>query len=190
MDSDEDWTPESLRAMPEPAYTDDTIVKFVKDYVPAGRVLDLGCGTGKWIGLWLKNNYQIEGYDQCPKAIELAKQRFPTVPFHLGRAQSLPFKSEFDLIYTIAVLQHNRHAYKDTIIEEIKKALKPQAYYLMSENVLRKDNWHYTGRTEPFNEENSTDGYSYTYAGWIRFFDSHNIKLTKFEWPFFLFKVS
>lgn len=180
-DSDEDWTPEAERAMTDPPVSsDDFMVKWVKSYVPPpARVLDAGCLIGKWFPQWINHGYHIEGVDQCEFALKIARKRNPTVPVHLSRLQKMVFHQEFDLIYTKAVLQHNRHDYKKEIIERFWHALKPNKYLLIDENTITIDNYrlclgggapgYYPIPRDTSFTPDFTDGYSFTKEGWIKF---------------------
>lgn len=76
--------------------------------VPA-RILDYGCGQGKWVGL-LRSLYpqaDIRGIDVSAVAIDKARKKHPDcrfLPFDGGRA---PFDDAgFDLVFSFHVLEH------------------------------------------------------------------------------------
>ncbi len=48
-------------------------------------IVDIGCGTGANLAS-LASSYRCLGADSSPEAIELAKQRFPSVEFRVGTA--------------------------------------------------------------------------------------------------------
>lgn len=191
MDSDEDWTSEAKRALSDPPVSDDDfMVKWVKSYIPShARVLDAGCLIGKWFSQWRKHGYLIEGMDQCEFALKVAKERNPDVPLHLGRLQKMSFNEEFDLIYTKAVLQHNRHSYKREILKKFWQALKPDGCLLIDENTITEKNYQLClgggapgyyplPMDTPFTPE-FTDGYSFTVEGWPKFIEPLGFKLIK-----------
>lgn len=192
MDADEDWTPEALRAMDDAPIVDDFIVKWVMPYVPPpARVLDAGCLIGKWFNIWKKHGYSIEGLDQCKVALDIARKKHPNIPLYFYRLQEMTFTKEFDLIYTIAVLQHNKHESKRKIIPRIWNALKSDGYFMIDENTFTKENYHYAlGGGAPgyypipkdtVFSQYFTDGYSFTWIGWITFIESFGFKLIKSE---------
>jgi len=43
---------------------------------PAGRALDIGCGTGTNLITLVNAGWQVEGFDFAPRAIQLAKRKF------------------------------------------------------------------------------------------------------------------
>ena len=87
------------------------------------RVLDIGCGVGRWSSRLLKLNASVVGIDFSESMIKEAEKRQQAsnsnnrAEFVIATAQDLPFKdSTFDYILSVTVLQH--------IVddEEVKKA--------------------------------------------------------------------
>lgn len=66
--------------------------------VPSGRVLDLGCGTGRNLPLF-SGGVRAIGVDPCLEVLRRARQRAPGVPLVLARAEALPFRDRsFDTV--------------------------------------------------------------------------------------------
>lgn len=73
---------------------------------PDTRVLDLGCGTGANAAAFAAD-YSAVGVDPAPGAIELARQRFPDVRFHVGSAREIGDRIEpADLVLLTDVIEH------------------------------------------------------------------------------------
>lgn len=71
------------------------------------RVLDLGCGNGRYYDFLKESQAEYIGLDNSEKLIELAKRRYPELNFQVGDALKLPFPDNyFDKIFSIAVLHH------------------------------------------------------------------------------------
>jgi ubiquinone/menaquinone biosynthesis C-methylase UbiE len=63
-----------------------------------GRVLDLGCGTGRNLPLYGASVRPV-GLDPCIETLQAARRRSPGVPIVLGTAEQLPFRSgTFDTV--------------------------------------------------------------------------------------------
>src|SRR5512146_699109 len=96
----------------------------------AERVLDVGCGDGKvtaQIATQLPRG-SVVGVDNSPGMIALATERFPpqahaNLRFQLEDASRLPFRAEFDLVFSNAAL----HWISDhrPVLRGIAAALKP-----------------------------------------------------------------
>jgi len=83
------------------------IIKRVMPY--KGKVLDFGCGTGRYIEELLKlNPYKIVGIDISDSAIKIAKKRFPNPEFYaVGGDEKLPLKSaNVDFVLAADVIEH------------------------------------------------------------------------------------
>jgi ubiquinone/menaquinone biosynthesis C-methylase UbiE len=92
-------------------------------------VLDIGCGTGEFENLILRDNpdQQITGVDISEQMLLVAKQKFqayPNVNFHIAGASNLPFANQsFDVVVSASAF----HFFDDpvTALAEIKRVLKP-----------------------------------------------------------------
>jgi ubiquinone/menaquinone biosynthesis C-methylase UbiE len=72
------------------------------------RTLEVGCGTGRFMGELLSAGYRVYGLDPSPYMLGQAKEkntRSTNAEYLLGEGGSLPFPSEtFDLVYSIRVI--------------------------------------------------------------------------------------
>ena len=86
-----------------------TVAEHVDDQ-SITRVLDLGCGTGRFSnGLAARFDADVIGLDPSVKMLQLArkKQRGPRVHYTLGRAEAIPLQSESaDLVFISMSLHH------------------------------------------------------------------------------------
>jgi ubiquinone/menaquinone biosynthesis C-methylase UbiE len=58
---------------------------------PPGRVLDLGCGTGRNLPLF-PGGTRVVGVDPCRETLRKARRRAPRLPLVCARAEALPFR--------------------------------------------------------------------------------------------------
>lgn len=93
------------------------------DPKPGERILDLGCGTGQLTAKIAESSAQVTGLDASPDMIGQARQNFPALTFVLGNAADLPFRSEFDAVFSNAALHWMTDARR--IAERIALALRP-----------------------------------------------------------------
>lgn len=86
---------------------DKVIAHFVRKLIPKGhKILDLGCGTGRFISL-LKDDFETYGMDISEWAIKEAKKRnCSTVFLNHSLEHSDMFKFQFDGIVAINVIEH------------------------------------------------------------------------------------
>lgn len=90
----------------------------------AGRVLDLGCGTGFVASRAVRLFRHVEGVDISAKVLEKARQAVPEAVFHNAEADLLPFESgSFDAVVAVAFLHHV--ADHTPVFREIRRVLRP-----------------------------------------------------------------
>jgi SAM-dependent methyltransferase len=108
---------------------------YLVDQIMKGRyktndtMLDAGCGYGRNLHWFLRNNVVIYGVDQDVNAIHDLQRRHPTIAnrFRQSAVEKIPFENDqFDHIISSAVL----HFAKDTahfqqMIGEMVRVLKP-----------------------------------------------------------------
>jgi SAM-dependent methyltransferase len=111
-------------------------IKFLLDkYLFSGeKVLDLGCGNGRYFEYLKEKNVDYFGVDNSDKLIELAKNRYPGVNFQIADAFNLPFSDNFfDKIVSIAVLHHiPSEELRIKFLKELKRVLKPGGILILT----------------------------------------------------------
>jgi len=93
----------------------DFVLKVIDDVIKldkSAKILDVGCGPGKWSILFAKKFSSTTAIDVSPKMILLArenakKHNLGNVEFHVMDVSKLNFSDEtYDLVNCITVLQH------------------------------------------------------------------------------------
>ena len=70
------------------------------------RVLELGCGTGRWLAELERSGCEVAGVDPSAEMLRQAAKRV-TGELRLGRAEELPWPAElFDVVVCINALHH------------------------------------------------------------------------------------
>jgi len=94
------------------------------------RVLEVGCGTGRFAEIILKEGRSVVGIDPSPYMIEIARHRccqFQNAAFIKAEGSNLPFLDDaFDFTYSIRVLnQTESEKYALRAVKEIMRVTKP-----------------------------------------------------------------
>jgi ubiquinone/menaquinone biosynthesis C-methylase UbiE len=72
----------------------------------ARRILDVGCGTGQWLGVF-PSDATVFGIDPATEMLKRARGRNSHVQLIRGHANELPFRdNKFDFLYCIHALHH------------------------------------------------------------------------------------
>jgi ubiquinone/menaquinone biosynthesis C-methylase UbiE len=117
---------------------------------PGARVADLGCGSGVFCDLLRKAGYASVGLDISPKLIELGRQKYPGVEFHVGDVEQLPFPAEsLDGVLLSGVVHHLPDPSR--CAAEAFRVLKPGGRFVAFDpNRMNPFMWLYRDHASPF----------------------------------------
>jgi SAM-dependent methyltransferase len=111
-------------AAPRPPNTHLVATLARLDPMPAGRALDLGCGSGRHLPLFTQYGLHPVGIDLSPSALIASRRFTPGVPLAQASTDSLPFANEsFSLIVAWGVLFHVHPDRLSQALSEIRRAL-------------------------------------------------------------------
>jgi len=104
-----------------------------------GRVLDLGCGTGRNLPL-VPAGARAVGLEPSWDALQRARRRAPRVPVVVGSAEALPFRdAAFDTVLSglvfCSIPDPNRG------LREVRRVLRPDGELRMLEHVRSTRAW-------------------------------------------------
>lgn len=70
-------------------------------------ILEAGCGSGRWVAWFIKNNWKAVGIDWSEKLIERAKNEIPDAEFYTADIRNTSFKNEeFGSIVSLGAIEH------------------------------------------------------------------------------------
>jgi len=99
-------------------------------------VLDVGCGTGRWLRRYVGRNLAPTGVDATEGMLQTARASGLTCPLLVGLAQSLPFKNQaFDLVSAVTVVQHIPPQEQREALNEMGRVLRPGGHLLLIELI-------------------------------------------------------
>ena len=96
------------------------LTSIFREYQPTS-ILDVGCGSGRLFGHYLNHGiHDIVGLDIAEKALEIANERYPTIPTLGIKVEELDFPADrFDLAICNRVLQHIPRVAISSVIEKL-----------------------------------------------------------------------
>jgi ubiquinone/menaquinone biosynthesis C-methylase UbiE len=137
------------------------IVQTIENHVRLNsdaKILDVGCGSGKWVNLFAEKGFATTGIDSSPWMIRLAKKRVKAdmrklVKFFVASASKINLSSNsYDMVNCVTVLQHilNDEDWKSAI-HEMVRVTKPLGYIMIFEAapsfILKRRTRHLRFRT-------------------------------------------
>lgn len=105
------------------------------------KVLDVGCGTGRWSSYFSKKGAIVTGTDISQYRLDDNQKRYPSITFKKMPVTALLFENNsFSIINVSWVLQHNPHSLQDKAIKEFFRVLQKGGYVCFMEGCHeRKD---------------------------------------------------
>ena len=80
---------------------------FDRYLLPGEKILDLGCGNGRYFEYLKDKKVDYFGVDNSAELIKIAKSRYQKVNFQIADALNLPFPDNFfDKVISIATFHH------------------------------------------------------------------------------------
>jgi SAM-dependent methyltransferase len=148
-------------------------LRLLDSDIRKGRLLDAGCGSGKYSVPLRMRGFDVVGMDVSFKALQMLRKssidRELDIDILAGNVFKLPFKDHsFDLIWCYGVLQHLLTGERESAIREFRCILKVEGILFIE--VFGKEDMRYGGiEVEPdtFSRKN---GIVYHY------FDKHEIE--------------
>jgi len=118
----------------------ETCVPTLRRVLSGGRkrILESGCGTGRWMAFFERLGLQAYGVDDSPGPLRVAHRHVPEM--RLARADVLqcPFKGNtFDAVFSSYVAEHFDEG-PEALFREIHRLLKPDGLLLV---VVPYNNW-------------------------------------------------
>ena len=97
------------------------------------RVLDVCCGTGTFLQLFVQQGCECFGIDLSQAMLAKERTRLNQSAFlHEGDAAQMPFLSDmFDLAVTSMALHELHSSTRSAIIQEVRRVLSPKGHFLI-----------------------------------------------------------
>ena len=106
--------------------------KTFADMLPeGGRILDLGCGSGRDTKYFLEHGYRVDAIDGSAELCALASE-YTGIQVKCQLFQELDASEVYDGIWACSSLLHLSYGELDEVLYRIEKALKPQGILYMS----------------------------------------------------------
>lgn len=154
------------------------------------RVLEIGCGGGRWTTWLAQRSAQVVATDISPEMIKRASQcvaaaALANVEFHVSSLEDLPALGQFDMVYLSGCLQYVSDEALEQALPRVARMVSP------SGTLLTRDSVSLIGRTfrrgELYPED---DPVIYRPVAWYRErFEQSGLRLLD-EWPTYVIPLS
>jgi len=124
-----------------PADLEHLAVMLIDRLGSSGRVVDLGCGTGRDMSWFERRGVEATGVDRSAGMLSYARQA--SRGLHItADLRALPFKpASFEAAWCIASLLHLSRCEAPAALTEIRRVLKPQAPFALSMQEGEGERW-------------------------------------------------
>lgn len=107
------------------------------------RVLDLGCGRGRWSAEFASRGARVTGVDWSAEALEHARRRVPGAEFHAMPVTRLEFPAaSFDVVNSVTVIQHLPYEEHEKVLGEAARVLAPGGLFSLLELIAPQPGQH------------------------------------------------
>jgi SAM-dependent methyltransferase len=116
------------------AYLDGLERRTLREWLQGPRVLDVACGTGRFLEL------ASEGLDLSEKMLERARERWPGKRLHHAPAWSIPAADgSYDSVFSLHFFMHLRLEDIHRVLDECRRVLRPGGTMVFDyPNALRR----------------------------------------------------
>ncbi len=117
----------------EPSMNHRRNYSFFRKYIKDKKILDIGCWTGQFEQLILKDAKEIVAIDPGKEAIQYAKKRLPKVKFITGTLDTVALqKNSFDVVFLLDVIEHLPENTEVETLKKIHSLLKQKGYLIIT----------------------------------------------------------
>jgi SAM-dependent methyltransferase len=122
---DESWKGWDAAAIDAAIVWEGMLPDMVRWFEPGSRLLEAGCGTGKYCVALEARGYRMTGVDYARQGIAVMRGIAPAIPVAVGSVLEMPFgDGEFDGALSIGVVEHFPEG-PDAALAELARVVRP-----------------------------------------------------------------
>lgn len=117
-------------------------IEFTSRVKPSGRILDVGCGSGRDMRHFIDLGYYVEGIEPSREMAKIARSRTGAI-IHEIAAEQIDFSNQFDGVWACASLLHVDRSKMEETYNSIMRSLKRSGVFYFSlksgAGIVRKE---------------------------------------------------
>lgn len=107
--------------------------KLMRLLPPGGRVLDMGCGTGRVLKKFDERGFRVTGIDQSPQMVKEARRFIRRGRFHRRSMVAPGLRGgSFDGVMSFFAIFHVPHQDQPEVFRQIRRLLAPGGHFLIT----------------------------------------------------------
>ncbi|MBP7282264.1 MAG: class I SAM-dependent methyltransferase [Leptospiraceae bacterium] len=125
------WDSHYAKEKSKLVFPDENLVRILSRIPTTGAALDHGAGSGRHTILLKSYGFQVSACDYSSKSMDSIKETIQGVDTTVITSNLLPYNdNQFDLIVSWGVLHYNSIEDAAAIVQEIRRVLKPNGYFV------------------------------------------------------------
>jgi 2-polyprenyl-3-methyl-5-hydroxy-6-metoxy-1,4-benzoquinol methylase len=112
------------------------VARFESTFTTGGKLLDIGCGSGRDLALLARMGFDVYGVDPSAEFIQLAQQTHPDLEGRLSNGGlpelGIPFGGNFDGVLCYGVLMHLNMEALIRSVKSLRACMKPHGRVIVA----------------------------------------------------------
>ena len=103
----QDWRPETVHQGVELCRQETITPRILKCLPHEGKILEAGCGDGRWVAFLREHERRIVGIDYCTEGLKRLKNKISDAAVTAALVEEMPFREgTFSAVFSHGVLEH------------------------------------------------------------------------------------
>lgn len=127
-----EWQEAEMGALLASCPGDDAWPMIQRHFPPGSRLLEAGCGSGRWLRFLSDRGYEMVGLEYQRETLQMVRRAWPDLEVVQGDCEASPFEaSSFDGALSFGVVEHWSRGPEDPLAD-LLRILKPGAKALIT----------------------------------------------------------
>jgi SAM-dependent methyltransferase len=119
------WSESEMQALVATCSRDECLPFLDRYFPPGGRLLESGCGAGRWLRFYADRGYDITGLELSPETVSMVRRVWQDLRIVEGDCAASPFPDDhFDGVLSFGVVEHWEDGPQKPL-RDILRVLKP-----------------------------------------------------------------